>query len=277
MTSTPLRATPLSQSRVPPGQGPGLWATLRQGDPVLAGYGALLFALMLPTALALGLGDTLVHGAPAWAKPLKFLASLGLFAWTTAWFATWLSPSQRRGVPWRVTVWMLVVCSTLELAYIAAMAAQGLGSHYNFSTPWHVRAYLWMGAGAMALTATQVVLAALLWQQRRASPGSATAWHTVVVTGLVLTFVLGAGSGAVLSNVQPPAGMGLPWVGWHLGGGDLRPAHFLGLHAHQIVPLGALLLPRAAWKPALAAYLLLWAGAMALGLQGAAFTPPPVG
>lgn len=255
----------------------GGWATLREGDGVLAWYGALLLALMLPAALALAVDGTLVHGTPAWAKPLKFLASLGLFAWTTAWLATLLTPAQRRSALWRGTVWTLVACSTLELAYIAAMASQGQGSHFNFSTPWHVRAYLLMGAGAMALTATQVVLAALLWQQRRTLPAGAVPWHTVVITGLVLTFVLGAGAGALLSNVQPPAGIGLPLLGWHLTGGDLRPAHFLGLHAQQLVPLGALLLPRAAWRPALAVYVLLWVGAMAMGLHGAVFTPPPVG
>lgn len=271
-----MNAFIFTTSPLPAGSRPGLWATLCRGDRGLAAYGALLFALMLPAAVALALDDALVHGTPAWAKPLKFMASLGLFAWTTAWFATALSPEQRRSGLWRATVWTLLACSTLELAYITAMAAQGVGSHYNFSTPWHVRAYLTMGAGAMALTATQVVLAALLWQQRRALPATAVAAHHVVITALVLTFVLGASAGAALSSAQPPAGMGVPLLGWHLGGGDLRPAHFLGLHAQQIVPMGALLLPRAAWKPALAVYVILWAMAMVMGLQGAAFSPPPV-
>lgn len=275
--STTHTSVGLASARTSTGVRTRWWARLQAGDPVLAWYGALLFALMLPAAAALSLDDTLVHGVPAWAKPLKFLASLGLFAWTTAWFAALLSPVQRRSRPWRAVVWTLVACSTLELAYISAMAALGTGSHYNGSTPWHARAYLLMGAGAMALTATQVVLAALLWQDRRHLPPSDTAWHTVAITGLALTFLLGASAGALLSNVQPPAGMGLPLVGWHLTGGDLRPAHFLGLHAQQLVPLGALLLSRAFWKPALVAYLLLWAGAIAIGLDGAVFTPPRVG
>jgi len=37
-----------------------------------------------------------------------------------------------------------------------------------------------------------------------------------VIIGLVLTFVLSTVSGFMLGGNQPPAGQGLPMVGWHL-------------------------------------------------------------
>jgi hypothetical protein len=40
----------------------------------------------------------------------------------------------------------------------------------------------------------------------------------------------------MLGGNQPPAGQGLPIVGWHLYK-DIRPAHFLGVHAQQLIPL----------------------------------------
>jgi len=60
---------------------------------------------------------------------------------------------------------------------------------------------------------------------------------------LALTFLLSTISGGLLGGIQPPSGQGLPIVGWHLDK-DIRPSHFLGVHAQQLIPLGALLAER---------------------------------
>jgi hypothetical protein len=52
-----------------------------------------------------------------------------------------------------------------------------------------------------------------------------------------MTFVLATASGFLLGGQQPPAGVGLPVLGWHIDGPDARPAHFLGVHAQQLLPL----------------------------------------
>lgn len=61
--------------------------------------------------------------------------------------------------------------------------------------------------------------------------------------GLTLTFVLSTISGFLLGGIQPPAGSGLPLVGWHFYK-DIRPAHFLGVHAQQVIPLWAIFVER---------------------------------
>ena len=127
--------------------------------------------------------------------------------------------------------------------------------------------------GALALSATQPALAWLLL--RHADPQRAPAYRLAVVIGLVLTFVLGASVGGLLSGMQPPETAALPIVGWSLAGGDLRPAHFLGIHAQQAFPLVGLLV--VGWNAATArrtvlavttAYSLLFMAALAWGLVG---------
>jgi hypothetical protein len=60
------------------------------------------------------------------------------------------------------------------------------------------------------------------------------------VIGLGLTTLLGTISGMALGGTQPPAGSGMLVFGWHLNLQDYRPAHFLGIHSHQLIPLAGL-------------------------------------
>lgn len=239
----------------------------------LALFGFALLALLVPLALAGALDERTLRGANVWLKPMKFALSLGLFALTTAWFVGHLLPAARRlrALDW--IVWVLIGSASFELAYIALQAGLGQGSHYNVGDPLHGALYGLMGLGATALTATQPALAWLLL--RHADPRRAPAYRLAVLIGLVLTFVLGATVGGLLSGLQPPETAALPVIGWSLAGGDLRPAHFLGIHAQQALPLVGLVVAggnarsasRTVWT-ATAAYVLLFAAALAWGLVG---------
>lgn len=238
----------------------------------LAIFGALLLASLLPLALA-GAWDTReLRGAGVWLKPLKFSASIGMLALTTAWFAGHLPPEirARRAMDW--IVWMLIGAGSFELVYITVQAGLGQGSHYNVGDAFHGAMYGLMGVGAIVLTATQPMLA---WQlYRHADPARPAAYRHAILNGLVLTFVLGAGVGGILSGRQPPTdGRMLPLVGWVLGGGDLRPAHFIGIHAQQLLPLfgfwvaaQGLRRPKAWVWAATVAYAALFAALLAWGL-----------
>ena len=244
-------------------------------------FALLMWASMLPTMLAWGLDDRLLRGVNVWIKPLKFMASIGLFALCTAWFIGLLPPERRVHRSIRIVVGMLIGAGLFEIGYITLQAALGEGSHYNTSSAFHGIMYSLMGAGALVLTATQPLLA---WQiARHARPEVPTVWRDAVVLGLVLTFLLGAGSGGLLGSVQPPSGAGLPLLGWHLSGGDLRPAHFIGIHAQQWLPLAGLLLAPLASRHARSGLLVvtvlvvgLWLWTMVNGLDGAVFITPVI-
>jgi hypothetical protein len=256
------------------------WREALQRERLLTLFAFTLALALLPTLIAMGLDDRQLRGVNVWAKPAKFMASIALFAITTAWFVGLLPEARRRARPVRVMVWMLLLTGGAEIAYITFQAALGQASHYNFTSRLHMLAYQVMGAGALLLTATQLVLAQQI--ARHGDPALPRVWREAVLLGLVMTFVLGVGAAAPLGTTPPPSGAGIPVLGWHLGGGDLRPAHFLGTHAQQFVPLaGAVLLHAwparariALWLFA-AGYTALWLVALLRGLDGAAWLPPP--
>lgn len=257
------------------------WQELLQRERTLVFFALLMALSTLPTLVAMGLDDRLLRGVSIWAKPLKFMVSLSVFALTTAWFIGLLPVQRRHTRAVRLVVWTIVIAGVGEVGYISLQAALGQASHYNIGDRFHALMYQLMGAGALLLMLTQLVLARQIARHARADVHPA--WRQAVVLGLVMTFVLGVAAAAALSNAQPPAGAGLPLVGWHLGGGDLRPAHFIGLHAQQLVPLAGALFLRAwpararrlLWAFA-AGYTALWLVALLRGLSGAVWLAPPV-
>jgi hypothetical protein len=224
------------------GPAPRLRGALAPFEPRLARAGLAILALMGPTALALALDPRSLNDIPIWIKPLKFQASVGLYLLTLAWFMAALPERVRRGRVAGALVAAAIGASFFEIAYITLQAARGLASHYSVADPFHAAMYTLMGIGAVTLTAVSPAVAALLWRHRPAR--WTTAFWLSAILGLALTFVLGAGAGAVLSagdghwigGVRSDAG-GVPVFGWSRTGGDLRAAHFLGMHALHGLPI----------------------------------------
>ena len=266
---------PAARSSPPGGVGAGvrsIWHRLWQAEPRLMAFALLMLAVAVPAAVALGLDDRLFRGVNVWVKPIKFMLASAVLALTTAWFATHLQASAQRGRALHALSWTLIASAGFEVVYITLQAAVGQASHYNVGDAFHGAMYSLMGLFAMTLTATQPWLAWLLW--RHGQPGLAPAYRLSVLLGLVLTFVLGAGAAIPLAQLQPPAGAGWPLVGWQPLAGDLRVAHFVGIHAGQVLPLAGAVL--AAWVPrqaqagvwlATVGWTALWAAALAAALM----------
>lgn len=267
---------PMSLSRTPPvsaHHAASPWAWLWQREPRLVAFALLMLALMLPAAIGLGLDDRTLRGVSVWVKPMKFMASVVVLALTTAWFSSYLPAAVRQGRSFTWLVWTLIVTGGFEVGYITLQAALGQASHYNVGTPLHAALYTLMGSAAMVLTATQPWLAWLIW--RHGDRSLAPAYRLAVLLGLGLTFALGASVGMMLGGGQPASGTGLPVVGWSRSMGDLRVAHFIGIHAGQALPLAGFALAR--WIPRLAlpgvllastAWTALWAWTLLQALAG---------
>jgi len=211
-------------------------------EPSLLAAAAASFALMAPTGLALALDSRMLAEASVWLKPLKFEASLALYLATLALFVPLAGQRFRTSWLGRYAVWGAIIPSFLEIAYIGWRASRAEASHYNVATPLDAALYSGMAVAAVMLTAAALAVAVGLMRRNAAPLPPALRW--AMVSGLVLTFVLGVWNGLVMGGnpgghfvgVAPPIHPTLPILGWSLVIGDLRVAHFLALHALQVIP-----------------------------------------
>lgn len=217
------------------------WSTLNGASTLLIAYGALMW-LLCGITYFLSLSDArTLREVGVWVKPTKFMAATALFVWTTVWVTYLASPSIISSASYNAICALIIITSLCEVAYITYQGSQGAASHYNTSDPLHALLFGLMALAAVGLTASQAWLAWEIWKDQSAA-GLSVLTQSVVI-GLILTFVLSTISGFLLGGNQPPEGVGLPIVGWHLYR-DIRPSHFLGVHAQQFIPLLGLLAER---------------------------------
>ena len=214
------------------------WQSLSWASKFLVSYG-LIMLLALVFCYVWSLSDhRLIRVVGVWVKPMKFMLSTALFALTTVWVlkVAHSDLDQMPVYPWIVA--LLVLTSLFEVVYISYQASQGSASHYNVSDPFHAFMFGVMAVAAVGLTFSQAWLAWEIWNEQK---GADLRVETLgVIIGLTMTFVLSTISGFMLGGNQPPSGQGIPIVGWHLYK-DIRPAHFLGVHAQQLIPLWGLI------------------------------------
>ena len=217
---------------------------------------ALLVALMGPTlavcAIGLAVDPNVITGAPAWLKPAKFSVSIAIYGATLLWLLT-LIDGHRRLV--RTIGAVTALALGIEQAIIVGAVVLDTTSHFNVSTPAQTAAWSTMGASIVLVWVMNLLAMILLLRQRLVN--RAFAWSLRL--GLVASCV-GHGSGVPHDHPHHRAARrrrgwaratrrgrpqrrvadgrpGLPIVGWSTIGGDLRAAHFVGLHGLQVLPL----------------------------------------
>ena len=186
-------------------------------------------------------------GVSLWEKPLKFLLSTVVYALTFSWFAGLITKRQRL-VWWLGTLIALMLA--IELIIIIGLASAGLTSHFNVSNGFHIAMWSIMASGISILWFLSFAVGAFLWNSQTITAvlRNAIRWGlSIGLAGMGLAFTMTSPNPEQLSNFEGIAGAhtvgasdggpGLPFLGWSTVGGDLRIAHFLGLHGLQFMPL----------------------------------------
>jgi hypothetical protein len=255
-----------------------VFAELDRRQPVLARLGWAALAVLLLCLAMMVFDPRAFDGVSVWTKPAKFAASFLVWFWTLAWAWGVLAPEAARGRIARAILWGTVATALFEQGWITWRAAPGGASHFAKDALGALM-YGLMGLGALTLVALTAVLGLLVLLRPRT--GAKRPRVLAVGLGLVLGGVLGGFTGAAISVLDSPHiggaatnAAGLPPFYWSRDGGDLRIAHFLGIHAMQALPLLALIgAGTRAVGLAAAGWTALTLAAFALALRGNPLSP----
>jgi hypothetical protein len=213
-----------------------LLSQFQHRSPWLTRVGLAHLALFAVLALLMLVDDRQITGVNLWLKPAKFAASIGIYVLTLAWLLGELA-RPRRIIALVVAITCLML--SMEQTLITMQAVRETTSHYNNATPFDSAVFSLMGLGiGINSLAAAIVLLLFCIHRNPARPGYL--WG--IRTGLLI-FLLGSAQGFVMINNgghtvgAADGGPGIPLLGWSTIAGDLRVAHFLGIHAIQILPL----------------------------------------
>ena|ERR1700730_17949731 len=216
---------------------------LYRRNRVLAMTGWIHLALLAGMLVISPFDSRLVMGINPWIKPIKFAMSIAIYVWTVAWLLEYLRlPSwAKRIISWGISISMLT-----EIACIAVQAARGTTSHYNVNSPFDAAIFSTMGS-MIALNSVLALVLLILFSIGRHEVPRPYLWG--IRSGLVIFLAASGFGGMMIAHGSHSVGVkdggpGLPVVNWSTKGGDLRAAHFLGLHALQVLPIIAFLVSK---------------------------------
>jgi hypothetical protein len=204
---------------------------------------AIVFLLLFVLCAALGLLDPrLFQGVSVWAKPAKFFLSLAVHLLTVTAALLLVPQLISRGPAVRAAAAVIVAMSVFEVLYIGIRAARGEASHFNTASELAALFYTAMGIAAVLIMLATATIGVIVLRHGQATLlGRTTGASFIIAAAATIWTGLAIGSmeSHWIGGDQTDA-TGLPFLGWSTTGGDLRPAHFLGLHVMQILPAVAL-------------------------------------
>jgi hypothetical protein len=208
-------------------------------NPVLFWLGSFHLLIFFLLAMYYPFNNIIVLGMNSVVKPMKFALSIWIYSWTMALILHHLKDLGKV----KAYSWMAVVAMSFEQFAITTQALRGELSHFNISSTYGIILFSLMGFFILTLTLWTAYITYVFFRQKsyELSP-------TIVLSikvGLAY-FVVFSLFGGYISGLQghtvgaADGGEGLWFLNWNKTFGDLRVAHFFGIHSLQIIPLFAM-------------------------------------
>ena len=180
--------------------------------------------------------ETQILGVNRWLKPFKFYASVGTMVLTMGWLLYYLNNAKKI----KRYSWLIVISMFFENGLIIAQAIRNTTSHFNITSPVNGIVFNLMGIFIIVFTITIILVCISFFKQKQFSIPDAYVWG--IRLGILFFLFFSLEGGMMLGLLKhtvggPDGGAGLPVVNWSTQYGDLRIAHFIGIHALQVLPL----------------------------------------
>ena len=199
-----------------------------------AGFICLIIAILLSIYAFFNTVEVL--GLNSMIKPIKFCLSIWIYQWTMAYLLFYVNNQQK--VKWYS--YLSVFVMIFEISVIIGQAFQGGLSHFNQTASIGGILYGLMGVLIVWLTTATLVLTIRFIFQKSYNIAAPFALSIKIGLFLFVVFSFFGGYMSVLNTHNlggKMGGPGLPLLNWSTLYGDLRVAHFFGIHSLQIIPL----------------------------------------
>ncbi len=212
---------------------------LKKRNNTLYWFGLYNLAVAILCIILMQFDAKQILGVSRRLKPMKFYFSVWIMVWTMGWLLYYLN--YKKGI--RNISWFIVVSMFIENFIILLQSIRGERSHFNIQSSTNGILFSIMGIVILIFTLTMIYALWLYLRQKQFSISKSYLWG--ISLGLLFFIIFSLEGGVMLSKMShtvggADGGPGFPVVNWSNRFGDLRIAHFFGIHSLQILPLGGL-------------------------------------
>ena len=209
---------------------------LKRRNALLCWFGLFNLAVAMVCLVLMPFEETQILGVNRWLKPFKFYASVGIMVLTMGWLLYYLNNVKK------ITTysWLIVISMFFENGLIILQAIRNTTSHFNITSSLNGIIFNLMGMFILVFTIAILLICISFFKQKQFSIPGAYVWG--IRLGILFFLFFSLEGGAMLGLLKhtvggPDGGPGLPLVNWSTQYGDLRIAHFIGIHSLQVLPL----------------------------------------
>ena len=212
------------------------FSVLQHKNPFLSIVGWLNVGLLLIFLGLYSFDTRTILGISPWIKPIKFSVSIVVYLWTMVLVLDCLKGVSKKVKTYSFWIgWAMVI----EIALITLQSARGTTSHFNIVHTLDMIIFNVMGVFILINT---IVLIMITIDYFRLSVKLSPEMLWAIRLGLILLLLASFEAGFMLGLNKHTVGAadgskGLPLLNWSTRFGDLRIAHFVGMHAIQLLPL----------------------------------------